>query len=127
MEVDKKIKEFCYKYEARCSPTGQAWRRVKRIPYSLYSESDPMMFHSVPYMDIETIRIEMPEDRFRALLEHADWVETAGLKDNRHFQNHVMRVSEIFLEHEQECKIRNENPAVRAAYEKYQMLLELAR
>lgn len=124
--MDNKIQEFCYKYEARCGPTGQIWRRHKRIPYSFYQE-DPTIFATIDYTEVQTIRIEMPEDRFRALLEHADWVETAGLKDNQHFANHVMRVSEIFIEHEKECKIRHENLAVKNAYEKYRMLLELAR
>ncbi len=124
--LDKKIQEFCYKYEARCGPTGQPWRRVKRIPYDLYKE-DPYILDTVQYTEIDTVRIEMPEDRFRALLEHADWVEKAGLQDNRHFSNNVMRVSELIVEHEAECKIRHENPAVKLAYEKYRMLLEMAR
>ena len=124
--MDNKIQEFCYKYEARCGPTGQAWRRAKRVPYSLYQE-DPSIFNTINYTEIQTIKIEMPEDRFCALIEHADWVDKAGLQDNRHFGNNVMRVSNLIIEHEQECKIRNENPAVRNAYEKYRMLLELAR
>ena len=124
--MDDKIKEFCYKYEARCGPTGQAWRRTKRVSYSLYKE-DPYILSQIEFDEIQTIRIEMPEDRFRALLEHSDWVERAGLHDNRHFSNNVSRVSQIIIEHEEECKIRHSNPAVKLAYEKYRMLLELAR
>lgn len=127
MEVDKKIKEFCFKYEAKAGPTGQVWRRVKRVPFNEYM-ADPRVFETyIHYHEIQTIRIEMPEDRFRALLEHEQWVASAGLHENKHFSNNVMRVSELIVEHETECKIRNENPAVKAAYEKYLMLLELAR
>lgn len=128
MEPDDKVRRFCSKYDARCGPSGQIHRRAKPLPYSIDSISDPQLFSSyIYYTEIPSIRIEMPEDRFRALIEHADWVENAGLKDNRLFQNHVMRVSEIVTEHEIECKIRNENPAVRKAYEKYIMLLEMSR
>ena len=124
--MDKQIQEFCYKYEAQCGPTGRPWRRVKRVPYDLYKE-DPSIFETIQYTEVDTVRIEMPEDRFRALLEHAEWVAKAGLQDNRHFNNNVMRVSNLIAEHEEECKIRASNPAVKLAYEKYRMLLELAR
>ena len=125
--MDKQVQEFCHKYEAQCGPTGRPWRRVKRIPYSLYRESDPSIFQTVEYTETATIRIEMPEDRFRALLDHAEWVQKAGLHDNMHFSNNVMRVSNLIVEHEEECRVRRENPAVKIAYEKYRMLLELSR
>ena len=124
--MDNKVQDFCHQYDAVCGPSHQRHRRVKRIPYSLY-ESDPSMLYTVPYEEIPCVSIEMPEDRFRALLEHNDWVKKAGLKDSNFFSNHVLRVSEMIVEHETECRIRNENPAVKIAYEKYRMLLELSR
>ena len=69
----------------------------------------------------------MPEVRFRALMEHDHWLANAGLHDNKYFTNNVMRVSNMVVDHERECRIRQENPAVQAAYEKYQMLLGLVK
>jgi len=123
----KELKEFCQKYDAYVTESARMHRRIKRMKYSLWSESDPEIFNTIPVTDVKCVEIHMPEDRFRALLEHNDWVENAGLYDNRHFSNNVMRVSNLIVEHEEESKIRNENPAVKIAYEKYKMLLELAR
>jgi hypothetical protein len=100
-------------------------RRAKRMDYKVWSDSDPSIFQTIPYEDIKCVEIHMPEDRFRALLEHNDWVEKVGLQGNNFFNNNVSRVSNMIVEHERECRIRNENPSVRAAYEKYQTLLRL--
>lgn len=118
---------FCKKYDAYVGPSSRMHRRVKRMPYQLWSESDPDIFQQIPVEDVKCVEIHMPEDRFRALLEHGDWVERAGLHDNRYFSNNVSRVSNIIVEHERECRIRQENPTVRAAYEKYQTLLALVQ
>ncbi len=91
----------------------------------MWSESDPLTAYTIPYEEVKCVEIHMPEDRFRALLEHDDWVEKAGLKDNQFFNNNVSRVSNLVVEHERECRIRHENSSVRAAYEKYQTLLRM--
>jgi hypothetical protein len=122
----KEAKEFCYKYDAYVQDSGRMHRRSKRIDYKMWSESDPeMFFQSIPYEEVRCVEIHMPEDRFRALLEHDDWVEKAGLQDNRHFANNVSRVSQMVVDHDRECRIRNANPSVQIAYEKYQTLLRL--
>jgi hypothetical protein len=123
--MDKKIKEFCYKYEARAEPSHRVHRRAKRIDYKIWSDSDPDMFQTIPYEDVPMVSITMPEDRFRALLEHDQWIEQAGLQDNRHFNNNVMRVSQMVVDHERECKIRNQYPALRILWDKYQTMLRL--
>lgn len=121
----KEAKEFCYKYDAYVTESGRMHRRAKRMPFKMWSESDPDFFQQFPYEEIRCVEIHMPEDRFRALLEHDDWVEKAGLQDNRHFANNVSRVSQMVVDHDRECRIRNANPSVQIAYEKYQTLLRL--
>ncbi len=97
------------------------------MDYDIWSKSDPGIFNSIPVEEIKCVEIHMPEDRFRALLEHADWVQNAGLQGNNYFANNVSRVSHMIVEHERECRIRQENPTVKAAYEKYQTLLALVQ
>ena len=121
----KEAKDFCRKYDAYVQDSGRMHRRSKRIDYKMWSESDPEVFQQFPYEEIRCVEIHMPEDRFRALLEHDDWVEKAGLQDNRHFANNVSRVSQMVVDHDRECRIRNANPSVQIAYEKYQTLLRL--
>lgn len=124
--MDDKVKEFCYKYDAIAGPSARNWRRPQRVNYSIWSESDPNMFQNT-YEEIPMVDITMPEDRFRALLEHDAWIERAGLQDNQFFANNVMRVSNMVVEHERECRIRQENPAVQKAWERYQMLLSTVK
>lgn len=123
--MEHEVDEFSRKYEAYVGPSSRMRRRAKRMDYKMWSDSDPTIFQTIPYEDIKCVEIHMPEDRFRALLEHNDWVEKVGLQGNNFFNNNVSRVSNMIVEHERECRIRNENPSVRAAYEKYQTLLRL--
>jgi hypothetical protein len=123
--MEKELKEFCLKYEAHVDVSSRARRRLKKVDYTLWSESDPELFQPIPYEDVKCVEIHMPEDRLRALLEHDSWVERAGLHGNMHFANNVSRVSQIIVDHERECRIRHSNPAVQNAWIKYQTLLAL--
>jgi hypothetical protein len=118
------VKEFCHKYDAYVQPSHHMHRRAKMMGYADWTKA-PNIFQEMPYESLKCVEIHMPEDRFRALLEHDDWIEHAGLHDNNFFNNNVGRVSHMIVEHERECRIRQENPAVRAAYEKYLTLLRL--
>ena len=123
MNPDTDIKEFCQKYEAVVGPSNRLHRRVRRLDYTAFKEHGPELWDRVPYHDEKCVEIHMPADRFRALLEHDEWVSKAGLQDNNFFNNNVSRVAQMVVEHERECRIRQENPAVKKAYEKYLMLL----
>ena len=121
------VEVFCKKYDAYVGPSSRMHRRVKRMNHDIWSKGDQDIFNSVPVEDVKCVEIHMPEDRFRALLEHDDWVKNAGLHGNNYFANNVSRVSQRIVEHERECRIRQENPTVKAAYEKYQTLLALVQ
>lgn len=123
--MDKQVNEFCYKYDAIVGPSHRMHRRSKRIDYKTWSESDPSIFNSIPFEDIKCVEVHMPEDRFRALLEHDSWIEQAGLHDNRHFTNNVGRVANMVVEYEREVLLRNQYPTLKKAWEKYQMILRM--
>lgn len=123
--MNDEVKEFCRKYEARVRPSTRHWNRIKPVPYPVFEEQGFDAFATRDYVTVPMVDITLPEDRFRALLEHDEWINQAGLHDNSYFNNNVGRVANLVVEHERECRIRHENPAVRAAYEKYRNLLTL--
>lgn len=119
-------KNFCDRYRARVETSPYRVNRVKNT-HITFTNSEAIVD---PALDIEyqqMVAIHMPEEKFHALVEHDEWVRQAGLPNNNHFHNNVMRVSNLVVEHERECQIRHENPAVKDAYEKYLTLLHLAQ
>jgi len=117
----KEVKNFCHKYDAYVQDSSRMHRRVKRASFKMWSESDPGIFQQIPYEDIKCVEIHMPEDRFRALVEHDDWLHTA------HMNNYLKGNEAVWIveQHERETRIRHANPSVQLAYEKYQMMLNL--
>jgi hypothetical protein len=64
----------------------------------------------------------MPEDRFRALMEHDHWLEHECHRGDQFVGSGAVR---IVREYERECRIRNEHPGVQAAWEQYQIMLRM--
>lgn len=120
---DDKLKEFCRKYDARVGPSSRRMQRARPMPLEQWLKEPDLLTHTVDYETIPVVDITLPEDRFRALLEHDEWISKAGLQDNSFFNNNVSRVAQMVVEMEKETRIRHENPAVKLAYEKYLMLL----
>lgn len=123
--MNDEVTEFCRRYDAQVKPSREICYRAVPVPISVFQEKGTAALKHREHEVVPIIKIRIPEDRFRALVEHDDWVGRAGLQDNSHFNNNVSRVSNLIIEHERECRVRHENPAVQAAYEKYQNLLSL--
>jgi len=121
----KFVEEFCRKYDARVSPSAQPWRRTKPVPFSVFKEQGMTAFENIQYQDIPMVEITMPEDRFRALMEHDHWLARAGLNGNGYLQNNAMRASNMVVDHERECRLRSEHSALQKAWEQYQILLRM--
>lgn len=120
------IKDFCKRYQARVETSQYRVSKIKNTDIT-FSERDAIVD---PALDIEyeqMVAIHLPQAQARALVEHDAWINRAELFDNNHFHNNVSRVSNLVVEHERECRIRHENPAVKDAYEKYLTLLHLAQ
>lgn len=117
------VDEFCRKYQAEIRPSNRRVRRAVPVPYSVFEAQGTSVFDTRQYQDIPMLDITLPEDRFRALMEHDHWLANAGLHDNGHFTNNVMRVSNMVVEHERECRLRQEHPALQKAWEQYQIML----
>jgi hypothetical protein len=120
--MSKEIEEFCRKYDARVGPSSQPWRRSKPVPFPVFEEQGMGAFENIQYQNIPMVEITMPEDRFRALMEHDHWLEREFRRNDGIVGNGAVR---LVREYERECRIRNEYPGVQAAWEQYQIMLRL--
>lgn len=120
--MNDEIKEFCYKYNAYVCESSRMHKRLKRASFAAWN--DPEIYNEIPYEAVKCVEVHMPEDRFRALVEHDEWLYRARYNSFSHTDKTSATV-EIAKQYEKECRIRHENPAVQAAYEKYQNLLGL--
>jgi hypothetical protein len=116
----KEVQEFCGKYDATVGPSSRLHRRSRRLSLSDWQQ-DFDAARTMPYEDVPCVEIHMPEDRFRALMEHDHWLE----REFRQGDGSNGAVLRILREYERECRIRNEHPGVRAAWEQYQIMLRM--
>jgi predicted solute-binding protein len=121
--MDKEVEEFCYKYDASVQPSTKMHRRAKRMNYKIWSESDPTIFQTYPSQDVKCVEVHMPEDRFRALLEHDEWLHRAQMS------NYIGSNEAVYLieQHQEEVKLRHEHPGVMDAWQQYQTMLQLVK
>lgn len=120
----KTEEEFYRKFDMQVRESRRKLRRVpnmyQRTNAWNYSVNDSAMYqHSFPIEEVDCVEILMPRDR----LEHIiGFVQEAEIASERH-------TSELRLiaRYEQDRCIRLDNPTVEKAYQKYVMLLELAR
>ena len=115
----KDVEKFCQKYEAYVTESSRMQNRVKRSSFAEWN--DPEIYQTIPYQAVKCVEVHMPEDRFRALLEHDEWLYNARMS------NYIRGNEAVWIveQHDRECRIRHENPSVRIAYEKYQTLLKM--
>ena len=118
--MDDTAKDFCKRYQARVETSQYRVSKIKNTDIT-FSDRDAIVD---PALDIEyeqMVAIHLPQAQARALVEHDEWI-------NNRLKLHDARgkgIDIIIQQHEHECRVRNENPAVKAAYEKYLNLLNL--
>jgi hypothetical protein len=116
--------EFCRRYEARVERTSRYYRRAEPSPwrvndYRVVKQADFMHITEVPM-----VSITLPEDRLGALIEHerriSDMLDPGPYRSHKHQQ-----IEAIIAEHEEECRLRYTNPALKKAWDNYQLLLRI--
>ena len=117
----KEVDKFCQKYDAYVRESRRMHRRLKPVSYAVCSDSDPEIFETMPITEVKCVEVHMPEDRFRALLEHDKWLYDARTS------NYIIGNEAVYIveQHDRETRIRHENPAAKIAYDKYQNILRL--
>lgn len=121
----KDLPEFLMKYEARVEPAHGRHVRPKLPNYRMWSEGDSDLQQTMHYDEIKCIQIVMPEDRFRALVENDHWVRNIGYTNNNYDRYSVNRVGIMIIQHEHECRLRHQYPALQKVWEQYQTTLAM--
>lgn len=123
--MDKETQEFCYKYDAQVGPSTRMHRRVRRTTIQDWATIDTgtaIRDTIGDYYDQPCVEIHMPADRFRALMEHDHWLEREQRRGDGFIGTNVVRMAR---EHERECRLRQQHPALQKAWEQYQIMLRM--
>ena len=118
-----KIENFCKYYNAAIGPSSRVYRRPK-IPKVSWDPMPPGFYDeyaTVEYENVPMVQIEMPEDRFRHLIEFREkWqsiLEQSEYPGDMH--------TKIWREFERESRLRAQYPALQDLWEQYQAMLAL--
>lgn len=117
--------EFFRKFDMQVQPSR---RRLRRIPNMWqhtnawnYTISDLAMYQhtAIQIEEVDCVDILMPTDRLEHIIDYINQCERQAERSNSDRQ--------LMARYEQDRVVRLANPAVEKAYQKYVMLLELAR
>jgi hypothetical protein len=117
--------EFFKKFDMQ---VYQSSRKLRRIPnmwqhtnaWNISISDNAMYQHStIPIEEVECVEVLMPRDRLNSIIEYINYCE-------RSVEKHEVD-RQLIARYERDRIIRLKNPAVEKAYQKYVMLLELAR
>lgn len=116
--ANREVARFLEKYEAVARLSTRQHRRYRRVRFN-YADFDSAIDYlkTTDWEQEPYVEVLIPQDRFRHLVEMEDY----NTKREQEFQ---------WAEREQERQrrerwLRQKNPAVQTAWEKYQMLLAL--
>lgn len=120
--IDKKIQDFCQKYEAQ---VGESSRRIRRYRLSkVYEDLNNPIDYAPPQIDEPAmVQIDMPVDKFRTLVHMEDKLKEWKFDERLRGSKFVDYVNHIYEKEYREVSIREKYPAVQRAYEQYQILL----
>jgi hypothetical protein len=114
--------EFFRKFDMQVQPSR---RKLRRIPNMWQhtnawdiSVSDSAAY-TFPVETVDCVEILMPMDRLGHIVDYIDQCEQQV--------EHYKTDRQLIARYEQDRSVRLRNPAVEKAYQKYLMLLELAR
>jgi len=120
-----KEEEFFRKFDMQVYPSQ---RKLRRIPnmwqhsnawnYSI-SDSDMYQHQTFPVEEVDCVEVLMPKDRLQHIIDYIKYSEDQVEKYKTDRQ--------LMARYEQDRSVRLANPTVEKAYQKYVMLLELAR
>ena len=127
--MNKSLEKFCYRYEARVEQTGRYYRRQELSPWRIQdyyntSAGQQAIFQNITKVPI--MAISLPADRLGALIEHEKRV-TDMIEPKPMYPTKYSVLDHIIQEHEEECRLRYTNPALKKAWENYQMLLRMVK
>ena len=120
-----KEEEFFRKFDMQVQPSR---RKLRRIPNMWQhtnawnisiSDSAAFQHQTFPIEEVDCVDILMPKDRLESIIDYIDTCEKSV--------DAYRAERQLMARYEQDRVVRLNNPAVEKAYQKYVMLLELAR
>lgn len=117
--------EFFKKFDMQVYQSNRKLRRIPNMWQHInawnISVSDNAMYQhqTCPIEEVECVEVLMPKDRLNSIIEYINYCEDSVEKYKTDRQ--------LMARYEQDRIVRLKNPAVEKAYQKYVMLLELAR
>ena len=117
--------EFFRKFDMQVQHSNRKLRRIPNMWQHTnawnYSVSDSAMYQhqTFPIEGVDCVEVLMPQDRLQHIIDYINYSED---QDERFKTDR-----QLMARYEQDRVVRLNNPAVEKAYQKYVMLLELAR
>ena len=117
--------EFFKKFDMQVQPSRRKLRRIPNMWQHTnawnYSISDSAMYQpqTFPIEEVDCVEVLMPQDRLQHIIDYINYCEDKV--------EHYKTDRQLMARYEQDRVVRLANPAVEKAYQKYVMLLELAR
>lgn len=117
--------EFFKKFDMQVYPSQRKLRRVPNMWQHSnawnYDISDNAMYQhqTFPVEEVECVEVLMPRDRLKDIIDYINYSEDQVEKYKTDRQ--------LMARYERDRVVRLNNPTVEKAYQKYVMLLELAR
>lgn len=128
---DKEVESFCHKYEARVKISQTRMARYNMPDNYFYDPKEKFTAEYLTNFHVTAVDVTMPEDRFRTLVEMERRVCNIA-EDLRAFEMHTRQKGRGWFEEHmeqqrQEYLVRNRHPAVKKAWDNYQMLFNLVK
>jgi hypothetical protein len=116
--MSEELENFKSKYRAHVQPGTRRYAVPKRLSVTMTDEPWDLNFEYE-----NSVQIDMSKRDFETLIGMEAYFESQ-LKD-RDWENFSGYAKSIVGKYEREVRIRNENPAAKLAYEKYQTVLRM--
>lgn len=118
-DADREVNKFLHQYEATAGLGHKRYARRLPVSYRKWmEEGGPIPFHQEVEVE-QMVEMHIPKHQFQRLVERDSEME--DLVRGREWENQIIQN----LRNEE--RIRDSNPSVKLAWERYAMLLELAR
>lgn len=115
--MSEELENFKQKYRAHIQPGTRRYAVPKRI------SMDPLEPFDLEFEYEPSVQIDMPKRDFEHLIGMEAYFDKQ-LRD-RDWENFSGYAKSIVKQHEREVRIRNDNPAAKIAYEKYQAIMRM--
>ena len=117
--------EFFRKFDMQVHASHRKLRRVPNMwqhtnawNYTV-SDAATYQYQTFPIEEVDCVEVLMPKDRLQHIIDYINYCEDAVERSQTDRQ--------LMARYEQDRNVRLNNPTVEKAYQKYVMLLELAR